>query len=49
MEKDWNTNDFQGRSKDHMERNYRIFAIILMLSWLVGTGLVLYALINYIF
>jgi hypothetical protein len=49
MEKDWNTNDFQGRSKDHIERNYRIFAILLMLSWLVGTGLVLYTLINYIF
>jgi hypothetical protein len=49
MGKDLDTNDFQGRSKDHMERNYRIFAILLMLSWLVGTGLVLYTLINYIF
>jgi hypothetical protein len=49
MEKDWNPNDFQGRSKDKMERNYRIFAILLILTWLVGTGLVLYALIDYIF
>jgi len=41
MKKDWNPNDFQGRSKDQMERNYRIFA--------VGTGLVLFKLISYIF
>jgi hypothetical protein len=49
MRKKWNSNDFQGRSEEHMERNYRVFAFLLMLSWLVGTGLVLYALINYIF
>jgi hypothetical protein len=49
MEKDWNPNDFQGRSKDHVERNYRVFEILLMLTWFVGTGLVLYGLINYIF
>jgi hypothetical protein len=49
MEKDWNPNDFQGRSKDQMERNYRIFAILITLSWLVGTGLVLLKLISYIF
>jgi hypothetical protein len=49
MEKDWNPNDYQGRSKDQVERNYRVFAILLILTWFVGTGLVLYALINYIF
>jgi hypothetical protein len=49
MGKDWKLNDFQGRSKNHVERNYRVFAIILMLTWFVGTGLVLYGLINYIF
>jgi hypothetical protein len=49
MEKDWDPNDFQGRSKDQVERNYRVFAIFLVLSWLVVTGLVLYGLINYIF
>jgi hypothetical protein len=49
MREDWNSNDFQGRSEDHMKRNYRIFAILLVLTWLVGTGLVLYALIDYIF
>jgi hypothetical protein len=49
MGKDWNLNDFQGRSKNHVERNYRVFAILLMLTWFVGTGLVLYGLINYIF
>jgi hypothetical protein len=49
MEKDWNPNDYQGRSKDQVERNYRVFAILLILTWFVGTGLVLYALIDYIF
>jgi len=49
MEKDWNPNDFQGRSKDQVERNYRVFAIFLILSWLIGTGLVLYYIIDYIF
>ena len=49
MEKDWNPNDYQGRSKDQVERNYRVFAILLILTWFVGTGIVLYALINYIF
>ena len=49
MKEDWNPNDYQGRSKDHVERNYRIFAFILVLGWLVGTGLVLFKLISYIF
>ena len=49
MKKDWNPNEYQGRSKDHVERNYRIFAFILVLSWLIGTGLVLVKLISYIF
>jgi len=49
MKKGWNSNDFQGRSKDRMERSYRIFAFSLILSWLIGTGLVLYTLIDYIF
>tara|TARA_R110000868_G_scaffold361634_1_gene623647 strand:- start:637 stop:786 length:150 start_codon:yes stop_codon:yes gene_type:complete len=49
MEKNWNPNDFQGRSKYQVERNYRVFVIFLVLIWLVGAGLVLYDLINYIF
>jgi len=48
MEK-WNPNDFQGRSRDQVERNYRILAIILVLGWLFGTGFVLYKIIDYIF
>jgi len=49
MEKEWNPNDFQGRSKEQVERNYRVFEIFLGLSWLVGTALVLFKLIDYIF
>jgi hypothetical protein len=49
MEKEWNPNDFQGRSKEQVERNYRVFEIFLVLSWLVGTDLVLFKLIDYIF
>ena len=47
--KEWNPNDYQGRSRDQVERNYRAFAIFLALSWLVGTGIVLYKIIDYIF
>jgi hypothetical protein len=46
---DWNPNDYQGRSKDHVERNYKVFALFLVLAWLVGTGIVLYKIIDYIF
>jgi hypothetical protein len=49
MEKDWNPNDYQGRSKDQVERKYWVFAKLLILTWYVGTGFFLYALINYIF
>jgi hypothetical protein len=49
MKKNWNPNDYQERREDQVERNYRVFAILLMLTWFVGTGLVLYGLINYIF
>jgi hypothetical protein len=46
---DWNSDDFQGRSRDQVERNYRVLAIFIVLSWLVGTGIVLYKIIDYIF
>jgi hypothetical protein len=46
---DWNSDDFQGRSRDQVERNYRALAIFIVLSWLVGTGIVLYKIIDYIF
>lgn len=47
--KEWNPNDYQGRSRDQVERNYRAFAMFLVLAWLVGTGIVLYKIIDYIF
>jgi hypothetical protein len=47
--KEWNPNDYQGRSRDHVERNYRVFALFLVLAWLSGTIIVLYKIIDYIF
>ena len=47
--KEWNPNDYQGRSRDQVERNYRVFALFLVLSWLFGTAIVLYKIIDYIF
>lgn len=49
MKKEWNSNDFQGRSKDHMERNYRILAFVLGVSWLIGTFILAYTIIKSIF
>ena len=46
---EWNTDDFQGRSKDRLERNYKIIAILIVFGWLIGTGIVLYKIIDYIF
>ena len=47
--KEWNPNDYQGRSRDHIERNYRVFALFLVLGLLTATGIVLYKIIDYIF
>jgi hypothetical protein len=47
--KEWNSDDFQGRSRNRVEMNYKALAVILVLAWLVGTGIVLYKIIDYIF
>lgn len=49
MKEEWNPNDFQGRSKDHVQRNYRIFAFLLGLTWFIGTFILIYAIIKSIF
>lgn len=49
MEEEWNSNDFQGRSKDHVQRNYRIFALLLGMSWFIGTFILFYTIIKSIF
>jgi hypothetical protein len=47
--KEWNPNDFQGRSRDKVERYYRVLAIIIVLGCLLTTWFVIYNLIDYIF
>ena len=49
MEEDWNNEDFQGRSKDHMERNYRMFALLIGITWFIGTYILAYLIIKSIF
>ena len=49
MKEDWNSDDFQGRSKDHVQRNYRIFALVIGLTWFIGTFILAYTLIKSIF
>lgn len=49
MKEDWNTDDFQGRSKDHVQRNYRVFALLLGLLWFIGMFILAYTIIKSIF
>jgi len=49
MGKDWNLNDFQGRSKNHVERNYRILAFSIIVFWLYLMGILVYKFINFLF
>lgn len=47
--KDWDTKDWQGRTKEHVESNYKVmfFSLIGMLVMLIGT--VIYTAIKHLF
>jgi membrane-bound acyltransferase YfiQ involved in biofilm formation len=47
--KEWKPNDYQGRRRDQVERNYRILGFSIVIGWLFIFFLGLYSLINYIF
>ena len=49
MKKEWDPNEYQGRSQKKVERNYRVFAISIVLGWLGLFGLLIYKLINFLF
>ena len=46
MKEEFNPEDYQGRSKDHVERNYRIFSFVFVILWLAATYIFIYALIK---
>jgi hypothetical protein len=43
---EWDENEFQGRSKDHIERNYKSFGMLFRLIVIVGFGIIIYAIIK---
>jgi hypothetical protein len=49
MEEEWDTNENQGRSKEHVERNNFIFILISIFASLFGLVMILYTLFNEIF
>ena len=43
---EWDENDYQGRSKDHIERNYKSFGTLFRLITIIGLGIIIYAIIK---
>ena len=43
---EWNGDDFQGRTKEQIERNYKVFGILLRFTVLIGFGITIYAIIK---
>ena len=48
MEKEWDPNDNQGRSKEHIERSYRSFKIIAWFGIVLIIVLITGLIVNYI-
>ena len=42
----WNRDDFQGRTKEQIERNYKVFGILLRFTVLIGFSITIYAIIK---
>ena len=48
MEKEWDINENQGRSKEHIERNYRSFKILGWFGIVLIISLITDLIVNYI-
>jgi hypothetical protein len=48
MEEEWNPDENQGRSKEHVERNYRSFKLLAWFGSVVLIVLVTSLIVNYI-
>jgi hypothetical protein len=48
MEEEWDPNENQGRSKEHVERNYRSFKLLAWFGSVVLIVLVTSLIVNYI-
>jgi hypothetical protein len=48
MEEEWDPNENQGRSKEHVERNYRSFKLLAWFGSVVLIVLVTSIIVNYI-
>jgi hypothetical protein len=46
MKKDWDPNDFQGRSQRQVENNNKVFGMSIILSLVVITGLLIIYLLS---
>jgi hypothetical protein len=42
----WNRNEWQGRSKEQIERNYKVFWIGIIISFFIGAGLLIINLLS---
>ena len=49
MKKFWNRDDYQGRSEEQVERNYRIMAFVIMFCVIIGTWTLVITLISNLF
>ena len=49
MENEFNSNDYQGRSEDHVRRNNLIFVLATTIASFIGLAATLYVFLNEIF
>jgi hypothetical protein len=49
MKQKWNSDDYQGRSKEQVERQYTSFSIFIGALSIVGVGLTLYIIFDNLF
>lgn len=49
MKEEWNSDEYQGRSRDQVERQYTAFSIFIGLLSMIGILLTLYFIFNNIF
>ena len=49
MEKEWNPNDYQGRSQKQVENNNKVFGMMVILVGFTIIGILVYKFINLLF
>jgi uncharacterized membrane protein YidH (DUF202 family) len=43
---EWNRNEWQGRSKEQVDRNNKVFGLSIIISFVVTTGLLIFYLLS---